>query len=66
MDIIIGLAVIAGLGYGAYWLVERYRPKTFCPECGDEMEADTTKYRYTVEWTCMTCGETYEQLRNGN
>jgi predicted RNA-binding Zn-ribbon protein involved in translation (DUF1610 family) len=56
--------IIVAFLYGAYRYAESRRPKTYCPKCGGEMTFDAAKYRYTVEWTCNECGETFEQLRN--
>lgn len=60
-----GLAIAGLIVYLCYRCYDSRRPKTYCPKCGGEMLPDAQKYRYTIEWTCCECGDTFEQLRNG-
>ena len=61
---LIVILVLVGVFYAGYRLFLLLQPKTFCPKCGGEMTPNAQKYRYTIEWTCGECGETFEQLRN--
>jgi DNA-directed RNA polymerase subunit RPC12/RpoP len=56
--------LIALLCFVLYRYSESTRPKVRCQKCGGVMLPDRQKYRYTIEWKCVECGDSVEQLRS--